>query len=183
MLLFITMNAVEIRPVTRDNWVDFMRFFEAKSSPHHCWCATYRFANSSRLTKAQKKTRTQRFVDSGKPVGILAYDGGEPIGWCSVAPRETYGRLERSRTMPRVTLPETPTWTVLCFFVARSHRKQGVIRALLQGAVRYAREQGALVVEGYPFDSAAVSSTHRGHSCIFKAAGFRRDGTRWFLLL
>jgi hypothetical protein len=52
---------------------------------------------------------------------------------------------------------------------------------LLQGAIAYARAQGAKVLEGYPFDSAGISSTHRGHSKVFKKAGFRRDGRRWYL--
>jgi hypothetical protein len=32
-------------------------------------------------------------VKAGMPIGILAYDGRDPVGWCSIAPRETYGRL------------------------------------------------------------------------------------------
>ena len=119
------------------------------------------------------------FVDSGVPIGVVACKGDEPVGWCSVAPRETYVRLARSRTMPRVTAPATSTWTVLCFFVARAHRKQRVAQALLEGAVAYARRQGAEVIEGYPFDASGITSTHRGHSALFQAAGFESDGKRW----
>jgi GNAT superfamily N-acetyltransferase len=121
----------------------------------------------------------QALVAAATPIGVLAYDGDEPVGWCSVAPRETYVRLARSRTMPRVTALDTPTWTILCFFVARSHRRAGAARALLDGAVAYARQQGAKVVEGYPFDTAGITSTHRGRSSLFAAARFRRDGARW----
>jgi hypothetical protein len=32
---------------------------------------------------------------------------------------------------------------------------------------------------GYPFDTMGISSTHRGHSKVFKKAGFRQDGKRW----
>jgi GNAT superfamily N-acetyltransferase len=81
--------------------------------------------------------------------------------------------------MARATPPSTPTWTVLCFFVTRSHRGQGVTHALLEGAVAYAREHGARIIEGYPFDAAGVSATHRGHSRMFSAARFRPDGPRW----
>jgi GNAT superfamily N-acetyltransferase len=174
------MRAIRVRPVTRHNWDDFVRLFEAKGSPHYCWCTLYRLPGNSNLTSARKMMSMRRLVEAGTPIGLLAYDGGEPTGWCSIAPRETYRRLERSRTMPRVTPPETATWTVLCFFVARSRRRQGITLALLQGAVRYAREHGARVIEGYPFDAAGISSTHRGHSRIFAAARFQRDGRRWF---
>ena len=33
---------------------------------------------------------------------IDAFQGSEPVGWCSVAPRTTYEKLARSRTMPVV---------------------------------------------------------------------------------
>jgi len=120
-------------------------------------------------------------VESRVPIGVVACKGDEPVGWCSVAPRETYVRLERSRTMPRVTPPATATWTILCFFVTRPHRDQHVAQALLEGAVAYARRQGAEVVEGYPSDTSGVSSTHRGHSSMFRSARFEIDGKRWFL--
>jgi GNAT superfamily N-acetyltransferase len=170
-----------VRPVTSESWEAFERLFEAKGSPHHCWCALYR--SRGRLTSAEKRACTRSLVAARTPIGVLAYAGDEPIGWCSVAPRETYVRLERSRTMPRETPVATTTWTVLCFFVPRRHRKQDVARALLDGAVAYARTRGAEVVEAYPFDTAGISSTHRGHSSLFRAAGFRQEGTRWSLRL
>jgi GNAT superfamily N-acetyltransferase len=176
----VVKSAIHVEPVTSENWEAFARLFEAKGSPHYCWCTSYRVRKVGDLTSAQKKACMRRNVESGVPVGVLAFKGDEPIGWCSVAPRETYVRLERSRTMPRATPAATPTWTIVCFFVARAHRNQHVTRALLEGAVAYARRQGAEVVEGYPFDTAGVSSTHRGHSKLFAAAGFGPEGTRWF---
>jgi GNAT superfamily N-acetyltransferase len=167
--------------VTRGNWNDFVALFEARGGPHFCWCSVYRFPGREKMGDDEKKRRMRRLVTGSVPIGVLAYDGDVPIGWCSIAPRETYATLERSRTLPRVTPPEISTWTVLCFFVPRPHRGRGVMRALLRGAVEAAREGGADVIEGYPFDSAGITSTHRGHSSIFKAAGFRRDGRRWFL--
>jgi GNAT superfamily N-acetyltransferase len=172
-------RGIRVEPVTRQNWAMFVRFFEARGSPHFCWCTPYRVHSGQELSDAKKKACMRRLVDAGTPVGVLAFRGDEPIGWCSIAPRQTYVRLERSRTMPRVTSSETPTWTVLCFFVARPHRSRHVTRALLQGAMAYAREQGAEVVEGYPFDTAGISSTPRGHSRTFEAAGFQPDGKRW----
>jgi len=54
-------------------------------------------------------------VRKGTPVGVLAYAGGEPVGWCSIAPRETYAALERFRALPR--LDDAAVWSVVCFFV------------------------------------------------------------------
>jgi hypothetical protein len=174
---------IAVRPVTSENWKDFVRLFESKGAPHYCWCTSYRTRDAKELDGAEKKSLMKGLVSREIPVGVLAYEGDEPIGWCSIAPRETYVRLEKSRTMPRVTPPTTSTWSVLCFFVPRSRRQQGVTRALLGGAIACAKEQGAKVVEGYPFDTAGISSTHRGHSAAFKAAGFRQEGKRWALMI
>jgi hypothetical protein len=58
-----------------------------------------------------------------------------------------------------------------------------VQQAVPIGVLAYARSQGARVLEGYPFDTAGINSTHRGHSTLFKEAGFRRQGRRWALEL
>jgi GNAT superfamily N-acetyltransferase len=174
---------IDVRPVTGDNWKDFARLFEARGSPHYCWCTPYRFRDAHEKSSVEKKVGMRELVSRRVPIGVLAYEGDEPVGWCSIAPRETYVKLERSRTMPRATPPETPTWVVLCFFVTRQHRGRGITKALLRAAIAYARSQGARIVEGYPYDTAGVSSTHRGHSSVFKAARFRRDGSRWVLTL
>ena len=177
------MVKLQVRPVTRENWRDFERLFEAKGSPHYCWCTPYRSDSREHSSNAERKACMRGLVDSGTPVGVLAYDGEEPIGWCSIAPRESYVKLARSRTMSRVTPAETPTWVVLCFFVLRRWRKQRVAHELLKGAVAYARSQGAQVVEGYPFDSAGISATHHGHSRVFEALRFQQDhGGRRFAL-
>jgi GNAT superfamily N-acetyltransferase len=173
----------DIRPVTRKNWSDFASLFEARGGPRYCWCSVHRFPGHHRMSDTEKKRSIHRLVTTAVPIGVIAYGGGMPVGWCSIAPRETYRTLERSRTMPRVTPEKTPTWAVLCFFVARPHRGRGAAHALLRGAISFARAEGAKVIEGYPFDSAGIRSTHRGHSSVFKAAGFRRNGRRWFLEL
>lgn len=175
------LGAVDVRPVTPETWGDLERLFRARGSPHYCWCTPFRVVGNEHLTSDERREAMAGLVAAGTPVGVLAYEDGEPVGWCSVAPRESYAKLARSRTMPRVTPPAVATWTVLCFFVVRGRRRQGATRALLDGAVAYARERGAQVVEGYPFDSAGLSATHRGHSSAFAAAGFARDGRRWSL--
>jgi hypothetical protein len=36
----------------------------------------------------------RQLVESGTPNGVLAYHGDDPVGWCSIAPRETCVKLE-----------------------------------------------------------------------------------------
>src|SRR5690606_22917233 len=68
------------------------------------------------------------------------------------------------------------TWSVMCFTVRVGYRKRGVARALLTGAVQYAFEHGAQVIEGYPVDSEGgrvpVSAAFVGTVGLFESAGF-----------
>ncbi len=111
-----------------------------------------------RLSRAQfdaqkgagNKRAFKKLVARGRPPGVLAYAGKQPVGWCAVAPREDYPALERSRVLAPVD--DKVVWSVSCFFIARDFRRQGVSVPLLQAAVKFAKSQGAKIVEGYPQD-------------------------------
>ena len=70
-------------------------------------------------------------------------------------------------------------WWVACFAVDARHRRVGIGRALLDGAVEFAREHGATAVEGHPVDVAGLvaarvsgSAVFTGTRALFAAAGF-----------
>jgi len=168
---------VRVLPVTLERWDAFERLFGARGAPHFCWCTPYRCSDAQHWSSEQKRAHMYALVAAGTPIGVLAYAGERAVGWCSVAPRETYVKLRRSRTMPRVS--DAPTWTVLCLFVPRPERGQQLTSVLLKGALRYARAAGAQCVEGYPHDTAGISASHRGSSRAFAAAGFHQQGKRW----
>jgi GNAT superfamily N-acetyltransferase len=107
----------------------------------------------------------KRIVGSGEVPGILAYDGGKPVGWCSVAPRERFAALERSRVLKRPD--DRPVWSIVCFFVARSSRKKGLTRGLIRAAVEYAARSGARIIEAYP-----VEPNHGSYPDAFAYTGF-----------
>jgi GNAT superfamily N-acetyltransferase len=121
-------------------------------------------------------------VESGPPPGLLAYVEGKPAGWCAVAPREEYPRLEGSRILKPVDAQAV--WSVTCFFIAKEHRGRGVSGALLDAAVEFARKHGARIVEGYPVDKSEVPAVFAwtGLASAFRKAGFveaaRRSETR-----
>ena len=76
---------------------------------------------------------------------------------------------------------EQPVWSIVCFVVPAEHRGQGIARALLQGAVAYAREQGATLVEAYPVDRPTRSKDDYmwfGAKSMFDKAGFKEVARR-----
>lgn len=49
-------------------------------------------------------------------------------------------------------------WRAACFVVPPKQRRPGVARALLDGAVAYARDRGADALEAHPVDTGASGS-------------------------
>jgi hypothetical protein len=163
---------MEFHPVTPERLADLERFSDRHGRFRYCSCMRWRFASAEyqRSTKDSRVAALADRVRRGVPVGVLAYVDGEPVGWCSVAPRETYAALERYRALPR--LDDTPVWSVACFFVDSSVRRKGVTLGLLCAAVAYAHGQGAAVVEGYPVEPGAGLYAYMGSPSTFRAAGF-----------
>ena len=110
-------------------------------------------------------------LDRDTPIGLLAYDQGEPVAWVSVAPRETYRNLGGPPAKEGEAI-----WSLACFFVRRKLRGQGMTRRLIAAAVDHARGEGATIVEAYPVDEAAPSYRFMGFVGVFAAAGFSDEG-------
>ncbi len=146
---------LEFHPATAGRWSDLAKLFGPRGACAGCWCMWPRLARAEfRAGVGEKNRRALRsIVAAGEPPGILAYVDGEPAGWCAVGPRAIYRRYEKSKTLAPVD--DQPVWSVVCFFVARPYRRQGLSVRLLREAVRYAAARGARIVEGYPTDSRA----------------------------
>ena len=134
---------------------------------------------------AGNKNAMKKIVEFGPPLGLLAYAGSEPVAWCALAPRETYSVLANSRILKPVD--ERRVWSVVCFFVAKPFRRRGISAKLLDAAAKYARKQGARIIEGYPVEPKAGARSPdvfvwTGLPSAFRNAGFeeaaRRSPTR-----
>lgn len=127
----------------------------------------------TKTSNAIRKRAMKRLVSAGTPVGILAYEGKQPMAWCSIAPRSTYLPLGGT-DYPGIA--EGDVWSLVCFFVPRSLRQQGVMTQLLQAALETAQEKGARIVEAYPVDPDSPSYRFMGRVSSFKKAGFTETG-------
>lgn len=169
--------SLEFHPLTADRWDDLARLFGPGGAYSGCWCMWWRCSRREFASNGNQGNRRafRELVERGVPTGVLAYSGNEPVGWCSVAPKETYPSLLRSRTLNAVD--DRPAWSVVCFFVTREWRGRGVGKALAKAAVDYVRDQGGALLEAYPTHPrgrrlAAVSS-YMGTPDLLAAAGFR----------
>ena len=172
-------------PLTSDRWNDLEKLFGEKGACGGCWCMYWRLSYSEfqKQIGDGNKEAFKRLVYSGKVPGILAYAGDEPVGWCSVAPREVFPKLEHSRILKRVD--DKPVWSVVCFFVAKPFRHRGLSIKMLEAVVDYVRCNGGRIVEGYPVEAEKKQPgafLYTGIASAYRKAGFaevaRRSPTR-----
>jgi GNAT superfamily N-acetyltransferase len=132
------------------------------------WRAT---PTERRAGSKRRKGALKARVDAGTPVGIFGYREGEPVAWCSIAPRPTYRALggPGDAEDPKV-------WSIVCFYVRRELRGNLFGPQLVAAAMRTAREHGAKVVEAYPVDPHSPSYRFMGFVPMFERAGFKEVG-------
>jgi GNAT superfamily N-acetyltransferase len=182
----IPLSDLEFHPLTSDRWIDLEKLFGPRGACGGCWCMWWRLSRSQFMKQRgeENKKALKNIVDSGNIPGIIAYLKEQPIGWCAVAPRETYLSLERSRLLKRVD--DMPVWSVVCFFVAKPYRHNGLTVRLLEAAVDYVKSNEGTILEGYPIESKSGKMpdpfAYTGISSAFLKAGFcavlRRSETR-----
>jgi GNAT superfamily N-acetyltransferase len=176
------MGDVVVRPATPSRWKDLNTLFGPNGAYGNCWCMWWRMGSKDfdRAAPARKRGALRSLVRERRTPGLLAYVDGTPVGWVSVAPREEFARLERSPTLKRVD--DQPVWSIVCFYIDRRHRGEGVARALLEAALDRARRGGARLVEGYPVDPGVrdypAAEAYTGVVTMFRSAGFREVARR-----
>jgi hypothetical protein len=151
--------AIEVRPAMV---FDDVRTLVGPKRPdaNVCWCLSYRIP--SKLNRDLRGPARGEYVAelcrSEPPPGVLAYDGGEPVGWAAVAPRADT-TFARNRKIPHVD--DLPVWCVWCLRVRPGHR-----------------DHGAPALEAYPLDNRGaridLTMAYPGTRRAFEAAGFTK---------
>ncbi len=167
------LQSLTFHEVDRSRLGDFVALFESRGGPKNCWCMVWRATpqEAKKTDSASRKAAFTSRVTQGVPVGILGYLDGQPIAWCSIAPRRTYRNLGGVAESP-----DENVWSLACFFVTRQYRGQGLTMRLIGAAVEHARQRGATVIEAYPVDPDSPSYRFMGFVPIFKRAGFLEVG-------
>ncbi|KAA0230162.1 GNAT family N-acetyltransferase [candidate division KSB1 bacterium] len=153
-----TVLQLKIQPLTTARWADFEKLFGERGACGGCWCMFMRLprATFEQQKGLKNKKAMQKLVKANDVPGLLAYARGEPVGWCSISPREKFSALERSRILQPID--EQPVWSVTCFFIAKGFRRQGVTVELLKAAITYVKKRGGKILEGYPVEPASTGS-------------------------
>ena len=167
---------IEVRPATEFDDVATL-VGPKKPTSNVCFCLSYRIPSKENLALAgpARAERVRELCHQDPPPGVIAYLDGEPVGWAAVHPRNDTS-FARNRRIPHVD--DLDVWSLWCFRVRPGYRKQGVTHALIEGAVAYAKEQGAPAIEGYPVDNRGekvnLTMAYVGTRALFEAAGFSK---------
>ena len=175
------MAELDVHPLTPDRMKDLATLFGQGGDPKWCWCSFFRLRNVDFQNASEASNRkvlesaVKTTAADGRAPGLVAYRDGEPIGWVSLGPRADYERLKHSKVL--APIDDKPVWSIVCFVVLKSARRQGVARALLDAAMDYAREHGATLLEGYPVETDGqrlrAANAYKGTVGMFERAGFK----------
>jgi len=169
---------IEIKPATRARFDDVATMLGPKNPTSSvCWCLSHRLDSkiNRELIGPARGEYVRQLTGRRIAPGVLAYEGGEVVGWAAVAPRSGLP-FERSTKIPHVD--DLPVWSVWCIRVRPGHRGKGIAFALLRGAVDYAASKGAPAVEGYPVDNKGqkvdLTMAFVGTRSLFEKVGFTK---------
>jgi len=170
------------QPLAPERWRDFTALLGRHGGVGGCWCMWWR--QTQREFDARKgesnRRAMKRIVDARREPGILAFDGERPVGWCAVAARSEFPRLARSRILRPVD--DREVWSVVCLYIAREYRRQGVATALLEAAAAHVRRKGGRLIEGYAVEPRRGQMPdlfgYHGLAVSYRRAGFREVARR-----
>ncbi len=168
--------SIEVKPATIERFDDVATMLGPRNPDSSvCWCLSHRVDSKTNreLVGNARRDYMKKLCGRNVAPGVLAYDGKEVAGWAAVAPRSELP-FARSTKIPHVD--DLPVWSAWCIRVRPGHRGKGISHALLDGAVEYARSQGAPAIEGYPVDNKGKevdrTMAYVGTRKMFERAGF-----------
>jgi GNAT superfamily N-acetyltransferase len=170
-----------IRSLDTETWTDFARLVEANNGVWGgCWCMGFHPEGLAKDRTASENRRAKReHVSKGTVHQILVYDGDQCVGWCQYGPPAELPNIKNPKAYEK-ELAELPDWRIGCIFTGKDHRREGVARAAVAGALDAIKKAGGGLVEAYPEqvegrEPQRGAYLHTGPENLFAEFGFERD--------
>lgn len=164
------------RPLDTTTWAVFAELVERNDGVYGgCWCIP-RHPEYERGV-SDPRTLKQQLVEQGKAHAALVVDGaGQAQGWCQYGPRD--GLVLKHRREYEKEPPAEAAWRIACVFVDKRHRRSGVARAAVEGALDQIAASGGGLVEAISEVTAGREAQDRflfsGTVELFEDLGFSR---------
>ncbi|MEQ1936276.1 MAG: hypothetical protein ABL962_20670, partial [Fimbriimonadaceae bacterium] len=154
---------LEIKAATIERVEDIREVFGSNASIRGCSCMWFLTSVSDFHAAGPQGNRAlfeELLRQESVPMGLIAYQNGEPIGWCAVGPRIRYVRAIRTPTYKgRDPSEDENVWLVPCTYVRPGPSKDETVSALLEQAVALAQAHGASAIESFPFVGSKLKSS------------------------
>lgn len=147
------MPGYEIKALTPQTWPDFEALVERNGGLFSgCWCSWFHHSRpDDRREDESSHDFKERMVMAGVAHAALVYDADDAVAWAEFGtPEQLPGIHHRKQYDAETVTP--PDYRITCINVAKTHRRQGLGRLALAGAVDLIARAGGGVVEGYPQD-------------------------------
>ena len=143
------------RPLDAGTWYAFADLVERNNGVYGgCWCIVHHPEYERGVS--DPRTLKRQLVHEGRAHAALVLDDqGAVQGWCQYGARDEL-LLKQRRGYEKEPPPEA-AWRIACIFVDKRHRRLGVARAALHGALAQIAAAGGGLVE-------AVSETTDGRA-------------------
>jgi ribosomal protein S18 acetylase RimI-like enzyme len=167
-----------VRPLDASTWDAFAELVERNNGVFGgCWCIGFhpegRQKGLDRRAVKEERVRTDR-----SHAAVVFDDGGRAQGWCQYGSPDELPGIKHRREYEK-DAPPRPDWRITCFYVDTRHRRSGVARAALGGALDQIARLGGGRVE-------AISEVTAGREApgrflfsatveLFEEHGFGRD--------
>jgi hypothetical protein len=175
-------GAYTTRPLTLDTWEDFAGLVGANNGVWGgCWCMAFHPEGVGKKgdTAAGNRLAKQAHVRNATVHQILVYDGADCLGWCQYGSPAELPNISNAKAYAK-DLTELPDWRIGCIFTGSRHRRRGVARTALAGALAAIQQAGGGLVEAYPEQAEGRPPQrgayfHTGPADLFEEFGFERD--------
>lgn len=175
-----------VRPLTPETFPAWLALAQKHNGVWGgCYCS-YFHGDTAGTVKDEydRATFKRRLVDEGVAHAALVFDGDTAIAWCEFGSPEELPNIYHRKQFDAGEDHAAP-WRITCFFVDRDHRRSGVAREALDGALRLIAQAGGGEVVSFPNEprpgkKTSSSFLHNGTRAMFEKAGFtfeRRIGT------
>ncbi|HTY71899.1 MAG TPA: GNAT family N-acetyltransferase [Actinomycetes bacterium] len=179
--------------LTPETWDDFATLVEANNGVWGgCWCMGFHPEGVGKgHTVAGNRAAKLAHVTAGTVHQVLVYAGAECVGWCQFGTPVELPTINNRATYAK-GLMALPDWRIGCIFTGSRHRRRGVARAAVAGALAAIKEAGGGLVEAYPEqvegrEPQRGAYFHTGPEDLFTDFGFTRDRQiakwRWVMRL
>lgn len=172
------MNII-IKPVSKDLTDDFLHFFDDIAFTDNkdwagCYCYFYHYGNDEQWfqrTAEDNRMSAIKAIEEGKMRGYLAYNDGQPIGWCNANDKNNYERLRANNEIWDER--DEKVCSIVCFIIAPEYRNKGIASQLLDVICDDCSKMGYDYVEAYPRKGELSSAGHyHGPLSMYMKAGF-----------